>query len=100
MKRRPKPTPPEPCSRSSGWLLSAADKILATFGPDEGYVHQPEIGLIIASESVVAHDMVSLAWLLENRRRMPAEQKDGFLDRQPPGGPYRQHLGRRSNWGD
>ena len=64
-------------------VVSAADKILATFGPDKGYVHQPEIGLVIASESVVAHDMVSLAWLLENRRRMPADQKDGFLDGSP-----------------
>jgi len=35
---------------------------------------------VIASESVVAHDMVSLAWLLENRRIMPASEKDGFMD--------------------
>ncbi|MBN2437423.1 MAG: DUF362 domain-containing protein [Deltaproteobacteria bacterium] len=64
-------------------ILSAADKILTTFGPDDGYVHQPEIGLVIASESVVAHDMVSLAWLLENRRRIPAEKQDGFIDHSP-----------------
>ena len=64
-------------------VLSAADKILTTFGPDEGYVHQPEIGLIIASESVVAHDMVSLAWLLENRRRIPPEKQNGFIDHSP-----------------
>jgi uncharacterized protein (DUF362 family) len=64
-------------------VVSAADKILATFGPDKGYVHQPDTGLVIASESVVAHDMVSLAWLLENRRRMPADQMDGFLDGSP-----------------
>jgi hypothetical protein len=49
----------------------------------EGYVHEPDTGLIIASESVVAHDMVSLAWLLENRRRMAAGQMDGFLDGSP-----------------
>jgi uncharacterized protein (DUF362 family) len=64
-------------------VLSAADKILTTVGPDEGYVHQPEIGLIIASESVVAHDMVSLAWLLENRRRIPPEKQNGFIDHSP-----------------
>jgi uncharacterized protein (DUF362 family) len=64
-------------------VVSAADKILATFGPDKGYVHQPDTGLVIASESVIAHDMVSLAWLLENRRRMPADQMDGFLDSSP-----------------
>jgi uncharacterized protein (DUF362 family) len=64
-------------------VVSAADKILATFGPDQGYVHEPETGLVIASESVVAHDMVSLAWLLENRRHIPDSNKDGFLDNNP-----------------
>jgi uncharacterized protein (DUF362 family) len=64
-------------------VVSAADKILATFGPDQGYVHEPETGLIIASESVVAHDRVSLAWLLENRRHLPPANKDGFLDNDP-----------------
>jgi hypothetical protein len=40
---------------------------MTTFGPDTGYVVSPDTGLIIASTSVVAHDMVSLAWLHENR---------------------------------
>jgi hypothetical protein len=35
----------------------------------------PETGLVIASESVVAHDMVSLAWLLQNRRAMSEEER-------------------------
>ncbi len=61
-------------------VVTAADRVLTTFGPDKGYVFQPEIGLIIASKSVVAHDMVSLAWLLENRKSMPDAEKDGFLD--------------------
>jgi len=61
-------------------VLSAADKILTTFGPDEGHVFQPENGLVIASESVVAHDMVSLAWLSENRRNIPISGKERFKD--------------------
>ncbi len=61
-------------------VVSAADKILTTFGPDEGHVLQPENGLVIASESVVAHDMVSLAWLLENRRNIPTSGKEWFKD--------------------
>ena len=61
-------------------VLSAADKILTTFGPDKGYVLQPENGLIIGSESVVAHDMVLLAWLLKNRRDVPSSEKDWFND--------------------
>lgn len=64
-------------------VISAADKILTTFGPDKGFVYQPGNGLVIASESVVAHDMVSLAWLLENRRYIPSDKKDGFVDNSP-----------------
>jgi len=61
-------------------VLSAADKILTVFGPDEGYVFEPGNGLVIASQSVVAHDMVSLAWLLENRSRIPQSEKHDFRD--------------------
>jgi len=61
-------------------VLSAADKILITFGPDEGEVFQPENGLVIASGSVVAHDMVSLAWLIENRKAFSPSGKQEFMD--------------------
>ena len=61
-------------------VLSAADKILTVFGPDSGYVFEPGNGLVIASQSVVAHDMVSLAWLLENRSHIPQSEKHDFRD--------------------
>lgn len=61
-------------------VITAADRVLVTFGPDKGLVFEPDTGLIIASGSVVAHDMVSLAWLLENRRVMPESEKDGYYD--------------------
>lgn len=61
-------------------VVTAAHKVLATFGPDDGYVVEPDKGLVIASGSVVAHDMVSLAWLLENRRAMPGSEKGSFMD--------------------
>lgn len=61
-------------------VLTLADKILATKGPDEGYIVEPETGLVMASESIVAHDMVSLAWLLEARRPLPEEEKSGRRD--------------------
>jgi uncharacterized protein (DUF362 family) len=64
-------------------VISAADKILTTFGPDEGHVFQPKTGLVIASGSVVAHDMVSLAWLLENRCNVPTSGKEWFKDNSP-----------------
>lgn len=82
-------------------VLSAADKILAAFGPDEGHVVQPETGLIMASESVVAHDMVSLAWLLENRRSIPSSQKDGFRDSSRVFARFANHwiVSKLSGWG-
>ncbi len=61
-------------------VVTAADKILTTFGPDEGHISEPETGLVIASHSVVAHDMVSLAWLLMNREILPESEKDMFSD--------------------
>jgi len=64
-------------------VLSAADKILTSFGPDKGHVTEPDCGLIIASTSVVAHDMVSLAWLLENRQTLNLTGMDGFMDSEP-----------------
>jgi len=61
-------------------VLTAADKILTSFGPDKGYVMQPETGLVISSRSVVAHDMATLAWLLINRESVPESEKDTFSD--------------------
>ncbi len=61
-------------------VISAADRILTSYGPDKGYVSQPETGLIMASRSVVAHDMVSLAWLLDNYRTAPESEKGMFND--------------------
>lgn len=60
--------------------LTVADKVQATFGPDKGTVVTPATGLVMASESLLAHDMVSLAWLLECRRAVPEEHKKGRRD--------------------
>lgn len=61
-------------------VISAADKVLTCFGPDKGYVTSPETGLVIASTSVVAHDMVSLAWLLELHASAPDSEKYFYSD--------------------
>lgn len=61
-------------------VLTSATQLLTSFGPDEGFVFAPETGLVIASTQVVAHDMVSLAWLLEGRRAMPVEERDGLFE--------------------
>ena len=61
-------------------VVSVANKILTTYGPDKGYVLEPETGLVIASQSVVAHDMVSLAWLLLGRLEAPKWELVWFND--------------------
>jgi len=61
-------------------VLTSATRVLTTFGPDQGYVHEPDTGLVIASPSVVAHDMVSLAWLIEGRLGTPEDERDGRLE--------------------
>jgi uncharacterized protein (DUF362 family) len=61
-------------------VLTSARKVMTTFGPDNGHVVEPETGLIIASSDVVAHDMVSLSWLLQQRNETPAGARDGFMD--------------------
>lgn len=38
------------------------------------------VALVRASESLLAHDMVSLAWLLESRRTVAEDQKTGRSD--------------------
>lgn len=47
--------------------LSVASKVLTTFGPDKGFIAEPNPGLMFGSESILAHDMVALGWLLWNR---------------------------------
>ncbi|MDG2307072.1 MAG: DUF362 domain-containing protein [Candidatus Binatia bacterium] len=62
-------------------VLSSATKVLTTFGPDEGYIAEPDTGLVMASPSVVAHDMASLAWLLDNQQTAtPAEAREGVMN--------------------
>lgn len=61
-------------------ILTTATKVLTTFGPDDGYIVTPDTGLIMASESLVAHDMVSLAWLIMNREQTPDSEKKGLKD--------------------
>lgn len=57
--------------------LTSATKVLSAFGPDTGTISEPDDGLVIASTDLVAHDMVSLAWLLENRSQLAPGVRDG-----------------------
>lgn len=61
-------------------VLTVADRVQATMGPDFGYKVCPDPGIAFASESLVAHDMLSLAWLLLSRGSVPYLHRHAPLD--------------------
>lgn len=61
-------------------VVTAADKVLATLGPDLGHVFTPQQGLVIASRSIIAHDLISLAWLILHWRQAPWLNKQFLTD--------------------
>lgn len=74
-------------------VVTAADKVLATFGPDLGHVITPEQGLVIASRSLIAHDLISLAWLIIHWRQAPWLNKQFLTD--PSSNKFVADLGNR-----
>ena len=60
--------------------MTSATEVLSTFGPDDGFVSEPDTGLVFASPDPLAHDMLSLAWLVESRRALPASRRSGPID--------------------
>jgi len=46
-------------------VLSVGTQVQTSFGPDSGNVATPDVGLVIASPSLVDHDAASCAYLLE-----------------------------------
>ena len=46
-------------------VLSVGTQVQTSFGPDSGNVATPDVGLIIASENIIDHDIASLSYLLE-----------------------------------
>lgn len=60
--------------------LSVATKVLATYGPEKGFIAEPDPGLVFGSESLLAHDMVALGWLLWNREFETPEGEISWLN--------------------
>ena len=79
--------------RKQRLVVTAADKVLATFGPDLGHVITPPQGLVIASRSVIAHDLVSLAWLILHWQQAPWLKKRFLSD--PSSNKFTTNLGNR-----
>ncbi|MBI4516603.1 MAG: DUF362 domain-containing protein [Deltaproteobacteria bacterium] len=46
-------------------VLTVGTQVQTSFGPDSGHVATPDVGLVIASESIVDHDLTSFAYLME-----------------------------------
>jgi uncharacterized protein (DUF362 family) len=61
-------------------VVTSATKVMALFGPDSGRVVAPETGIVFASADPVAHDLVSLAWLLATRAAIPEGEREGLMD--------------------
>jgi hypothetical protein len=62
-------------------VLSVATKVQTTFGPDQGFTAEPDPGIVFGSESLLAHDIISLGWLLWNREHnTPPAQLTWFRD--------------------
>ena len=59
-------------------VLTVADRVQTTFGPDQGFHLTPDQGIIFASDSIVAHDMVALAFLLHGRTLTPKAKLSGM----------------------
>jgi len=60
-------------------VVTSATRVLALFGPDTGRAVSPETGIVFASPDPVAHDLVSLSWLLATRAEIPESERDGLL---------------------
>ncbi len=61
-------------------VVTSATKVMALFGPDSGRVVAPETGIVFASADPVAHDLVSLSWLLSTRAAIPESERDSLMD--------------------
>ncbi|MBT3311932.1 MAG: DUF362 domain-containing protein [Desulfobacterales bacterium] len=47
--------------------ITSGRKVLSTFGPDKGFISEPDYGLIFATEDLLANELLSYAWLQWNR---------------------------------
>jgi len=56
-------------------------KVLSNFGPDNGHVSEPDYGLVFASEDILAHELLSYAWLQWNRAFTTPEYSNGTTGR-------------------
>ncbi len=61
--------------------VSSGRQVLATFGPDKGPITRPDFGMVLASQDILAHEILAYAWLQYNRMH-----EASFFDRGVTGG--------------
>ena len=49
-------------------IVSSGRSVLTLFGPNDGPIAKPDYGLLIASDDLLAHEMMAYAWLQWNRQ--------------------------------
>jgi uncharacterized protein (DUF362 family) len=49
-------------------IVSSGRSVLTLFGPNEGPTAKPDYGLVLASDDLLAHEMLAYAWLQWNRQ--------------------------------
>jgi uncharacterized protein (DUF362 family) len=49
-------------------IVSSGRSVLTLFGPNDGPTAQPDYGLLMASDDLLAHEMLAYAWLQWNRQ--------------------------------
>ncbi|MCK5097258.1 MAG: DUF362 domain-containing protein [Desulfobacteraceae bacterium] len=56
--------------------ITSGRKVFSTIGPDYGHISSPDFGLVLASEDIIANELLSYAWLKWNRKfNTPAIKK-------------------------
>ena len=61
--------------------VSSGRSVLSNLGPNDGYISQPDYGLVLASEDLLAHELLSFGWLKWNRAFQTPEYSNGTVGR-------------------
>lgn len=51
-------------------VLSSGRSVISLWGPDSGYITEPDYGPVFASENILGHELFAYAWLQYNREHM------------------------------
>ena len=61
-------------------VVTSGRKVLSTFGPDNGFITEPDHGLLFASEDFLANDLLGFSWLRWNYDYAASENEKFISD--------------------